>query len=124
MLNNPDYIFERWHGTLLVIAIVCFAVIFNTVLAKRLPMVEVFVLISHLLGFFGVLIPLWVLAPRNSPKMVFTQFQNLGGWPTQGLSFMGEILQTTESCASTDAGFQWACCHPYTAFSVPTQPFI
>ena len=103
VLNNPNYVFERWHGSLLVIAIVALAVLFNTVLAKRLPMIEGLVLILHLLGFFGVLIPLWVLAPRNSPKMVFTQFENLGGWPTQGLSFMVGLLTSVYGLLGADS---------------------
>ncbi|KAK3660822.1 hypothetical protein LTR56_000580 [Elasticomyces elasticus] len=103
VLNNPDYIFQRWHGTLLVIAIVAFAVVFNTVLAKRLPMIESVVLILHLLGFFGVLIPLWVLSPRNSTKTVFTQFENLGGWPTQGLSFMVGLLTSVYGLLGADS---------------------
>ncbi|KAK4894870.1 hypothetical protein LTR27_006992 [Elasticomyces elasticus] len=103
VLNNPEYIFQRWHGTLLVIAIVAFAVVFNTVLAKRLPMIESLILILHLLGFFGVLIPLWVLSPRNSTKMVFTQFENLGGWPTQGLSFMVGLLTSVYGLLGADS---------------------
>lgn len=103
VLNNPDYIFERWHGTLLVIAIVAFAVLFNTVLAKRLPMIEGMVLILHLLGFLGVLIPLWVLSPRNSASTVFTQFENLGGWPTQGLSFMVGLLTSVYGLLGADS---------------------
>ncbi len=103
MLNNESYVFERWQGSLLVIAIVAFAVLFNTVLAKRLPMIEGMVLILHLVGFFGVLIPLWVLAPRNSAKMVFTQFENLGGWPTQGLSFMVGLLTSVYGLLGADS---------------------
>lgn len=108
VLNNDDYIFERWHGTLLVIAIVAFAVIFNTALAQRLPMIEIMVLFLHLLGFFGVLIPLWVLAPRNSPEMVFTQFENLGGWPTQGLSFMVGLLTSVYGLLGADSAVHMA----------------
>jgi choline transport protein len=81
VLDNLDtYIFERWHGTLLVMAIVAFCITFNSFLAKKLPFVESMVLIIHLLGFFGVLIPLWVLAPRSSASSVFTgiyQFRRL-----------------------------------------------
>ena len=103
VLNNPDYIFERWQGTLLVIAIISFAVVFNTLLAKRLPMIEGMVLILHLLGFFGVLIPLWVLAPRNPASMVFTSFENLGGWNTQGLSFMVGLLTSVYGLLGADS---------------------
>lgn len=47
VLNNPSYVFERWHGTLLVWAITGFCVIFNTLLAKRLPAIEGVVLVIH-----------------------------------------------------------------------------
>jgi choline transport protein len=39
VLNNPDYVFERWHGTLLTIAVVLFTITFNTALANRLPII-------------------------------------------------------------------------------------
>lgn len=95
VLNDSSYGFERWHGTLLVIAIACFSVIFNTVAAKQLPMVEGLVLILHLFGFFAILIPLWVLAPRNSASMVFTQFSDNGGWGNVGLACLIGLLSPT-----------------------------
>ena len=103
VLNNPNYVFHNWHGTLLVIAIVAFCIIFNTFLAKRLPMVEGLVLIIHVLGFFAVLIPLWVLAPRNSPQEVFTEFLNLGGWSSTGLSFMVGLLAPVYTLIGADS---------------------
>jgi choline transport protein len=103
VLNNPDYVFENWHGTLLVIAITAFCIIFNTFLAKKLPIVEGMVLIIHLLGFFAVLIPLWILAPRSSPSDVFTQFLNLGGWPTDGLAFMVGLLSPVYTLIGADS---------------------
>lgn len=103
VLNNADYVFERWNGTLLVIALVAFAVLFNTFFAKRLPAIEGMVLILHLLGFFGIIIPLWVLAPRNSAKQVFTSFENLGGWPTQGVSFMVGMLTSVYGLLGADS---------------------
>ena len=103
VLNYPDYVFEQWHGTLLVIAITAFCIIFNTFLAKRLPMVEGMVLIIHILGFFAVLIPLWVLAPRGDPADVFTTFLNLGGWPTDGLAFMVGLLSPVYTLIGADS---------------------
>lgn len=84
VLNHPDYAFERWHGTLLVMAITSFSILFNTFLAKRLPLVEVFVLLLHICGLFALIIPLWVLAPRRTAKQVFTEFNDGGGWGSFG----------------------------------------
>ena len=68
------------------------SVIFNTYLVRYLPKIEGLVLIIHVAGFFGVLIPLVYLAPHGSAHDVFTQFTNGGAWPTQGLSFFVGIV--------------------------------
>ncbi|KAI1625517.1 amino acid/polyamine transporter I [Exophiala viscosa] len=92
ILNYPDYVPQRWHGTLLTFAVATFSIFFNTFLVKRLPLVEGIVLIVHVFGFFGVLITLWVLGPRASAHEVFTTFNNYGGWSSNGLSAIVGIL--------------------------------
>ena len=86
-LNVADYEWENWHGTLLTIAVVAFSIVFNTFLATRLPLIEGTVLILHLAGFFGIIIPLWVMAPRAHPHILL-EFSNNGGWSTTGVSAM------------------------------------
>ena len=39
-LNHEAYVAERWHQTLLTIAVVVSSVVFNTVLAVKLPLIE------------------------------------------------------------------------------------
>ena len=84
----PTYQAQAWHGTMIVIGIVSFAVIFNTFLAKKLPFVEGMMLLLHIVGLFAIMIPLLVLSPRNNARAVFTEFTNNGGWSTKGVSFM------------------------------------
>jgi choline transport protein len=80
VLNNPDYVYERWHGTLITIAIIFFVAFFNTVLAKHLPLVEGLVLCLHIGGFIAILVPLWVLGPRGESEQVWTTFADEGQW--------------------------------------------
>lgn len=80
ILNNPSYTPEGWHGTLLMIAVTGVAVIFNTVLIRRLPLIETMILLLHIFGFFAILIPLWVTSPRKPPSEVFFDFQDNGNW--------------------------------------------
>ena len=87
VLNNPGYNFQRWHGTLLLWAVICVAVLVNTVISSLLPKIECVILIVHVLGFFAVMIPLVYMAPHGSAEDVFTLFVNGGGWQTTGLSF-------------------------------------
>ena len=101
-LNNANYVSQRWHGTLLVIAVVVFAIIFNTSLAKKLPYIEGVVLLIHIVGLFVTVVPLWVLAPRNSARVALLEFTNGGGWPTMGVSFMIGLLTSLGSMLGFD----------------------
>ena len=92
VINNPSYVFERWHTTLLILLVSFFAIIFNTYLAKRLPLVEGIILVLHICGFFAILIPLWVMAPRSTASEVFGTFNNGGGWSSIGLSILVGML--------------------------------
>lgn len=103
VLNSPDYVFERYQGTLLVFAISGFSVFFNTYLAKRLPLIEAIVLVVHVFGFFAILVPLWVLGPHSSAKEVFTQFNNGGGWANYGTSALVGILASILPLLGADA---------------------
>ncbi|KAH1799465.1 hypothetical protein KXX36_009402 [Aspergillus fumigatus] len=103
VLNDPTYEFQRWHGTLLVVAITTFSILFNTFLAKNLPMVEGLILIIHVVGLFAIIIPLWVLAPRNSAKAVFTEFNNAGGWDSDGTATLNRVTEPNQAEEIKDA---------------------
>lgn len=87
-LNNPGYSFERWHCTLLTIAASSFAVIMNTVLASRLPVVQYLLFALHFGGIFAIVIPLWITADRGSASDVLLKFSDNGNWGDVGLSSM------------------------------------
>jgi choline transport protein len=87
-LNSSTYDPKPYQVTLLLWAAIFFAVFINTVVSSALPKVEGLMLILHVLGFFGILIPLVYLSPKTDASTVFTTFLNEGGWQTQGLSFM------------------------------------
>ncbi|OAL55082.1 amino acid transporter [Pyrenochaeta sp. DS3sAY3a] len=103
ILNNPDYVPQRWHLTLLVIALVTFCQLFNTFLAGQLPLVEGIVLVLHLAGFFAILIPLWVCGEPSNAKEVFTTFTDGGGWGNIGLSCLVGMLSPIFSFIGPDS---------------------
>ncbi|RMZ86993.1 hypothetical protein DV736_g5784, partial [Chaetothyriales sp. CBS 134916] len=102
VLNDSTYVMERWHGTMIVIGVAIFCVLFNIFLAKRLPLVEALLLIIYIVGVFAIVIPLWVLAPRGDAHTVFTQFSNSGGWSTTGTAVMIGFSGTIASLAGFD----------------------
>ncbi len=65
-------------------AVGVFAVSFNAFGAKRLPLFEGLILSFFILGFFAIVIPLWILAPKATASEVFGSFSNFGGWSTTG----------------------------------------
>lgn len=103
ILNNPSYVPQAYHSTLLIIAVAAFSILFNTFLAKRLPLVEAILLVVHIAGFFAILIPLWTLAPRANAKVVFTTFNNGGGWNSEGTSALVGLLTAVISLTGSDS---------------------
>ena len=94
VLTHPDYLenWKDWHGTLLFWAVILLTIVINTVIGSVLAKFEGFVLVVHLLGFCGVMLPLLMLGEHADSSFVFETFLNLGGWKTQGLSFCVGIL--------------------------------
>lgn len=103
VLFAPEYAYQRWHGTLIIIAVAMFCVLFNTFLARQLPKIEVFMLWCHVLGFLAILIPLWVCGPHNSAADVFTKFTNSGGWSSTGLSCLVGLTAPVFSLIGPDS---------------------
>lgn len=94
VVRYPEYNMTGWRGTLMVYAVLLFSVTINTVARSLLPRLEGLILIIHVMGFFGVLIPLVVLSDKISTHDVWTQFNNGGDFPTTGLSTMVGVLMS------------------------------
>lgn len=87
ILNHPSYEPQPYHVTLLSFAVILVSMIFNTVFSSLLPIIQGFILIFHVLGFFAILITLVYMAPHGTASTVFTTSLNAGNWPTQGISY-------------------------------------
>ncbi|KAK5133377.1 hypothetical protein LTR08_007811 [Meristemomyces frigidus] len=91
-INDPSYSGTNWQGTLFVWAITLMVYAGNIWGGRGMPVFQNVMLILHVFGFLTIIVMIWVLAPRNSASVVFTQFTNGGGWSSIGLSLMvGQI---------------------------------
>ncbi|KAL9625354.1 MAG: hypothetical protein Q9160_000417 [Pyrenula sp. 1 TL-2023] len=90
--GTPTFEPKAWQVTLLLWAVIFFAVLINTVVSRALPSAESCIMILHIVAFFGILIPLVYGGPHGSAKGVFTTFLNEGGWPNNGVSFLVGLL--------------------------------
>lgn len=104
-VNKANFAFERWQYTLLMLAFLLVAIVFNTWGAKALPRIETLCLFGHLGGLLVVGIPLLVLAPKNSAGHIFTEVANSGGWSNVGTScLVAQVpVQTRGSGQQTSA---------------------
>jgi len=107
-LNDANYVAQPWHATLMIIAVAAVAILFNTFFAKKLPLIEGIILIIHVFGFFGILIPLWALSPRQSAQAVFTEFTNAYAWPSQGVACLVGIIGPMYSLIGPDSAVHMA----------------
>ncbi|OAT10936.1 GABA permease [Blastomyces gilchristii SLH14081] len=102
-VNKPDYEATPWRGTLLVFAMVALIYVFNIWVAQGLPMIQNLLLVVHIFGFLAVVVVLWVMAPHQSARAVFTEFRNGGDWPSVGVSVMVGQLSAIYGGLSVDA---------------------
>jgi amino acid transporter len=85
-VTQPSYTFISWQFTLIMLAFLLVTIAFNTWGALALPQLETLSLIGHLGGLIVTIIPLLVMAPKNSAKEVFTEVVNSSGWSNTGFS--------------------------------------
>ncbi|KAI4658087.1 uncharacterized protein J4E79_007068 [Alternaria viburni] len=92
VLNKPSYVIQGWHSTLLSIAITTFSILCNTVLVRKLPLLEGFGLVLHVFGFFAFVVVLWVMGERSDVTTTWTHFEDPSGWGNTGLATLVGIL--------------------------------
>lgn len=97
-VNDVNYVWENWHGTLLVVGITLLVFASNVWGARAMPMAQNLMLIVHVFGFISIIVVFWVLAPHNSSETVFTVFTNSGGWSSMGLSLMVGQISAIYAC--------------------------
>ncbi|KAK5625192.1 hypothetical protein RRF57_000908 [Xylaria bambusicola] len=88
VLTNPSYVARQWHTILIIYAVTFFTVAINFTTSRTLAKIEGLILILHLAGFFGILVPLVYFAPHNTASFVFETIRNDHGWPSQGVAFL------------------------------------
>jgi hypothetical protein len=118
VLNLKTYEFQRWHGTLLTIAFIIVAVVFNTYFAKRLPMVEGLFVFVHIAGIL-IFIPLWIMAPRREGPSPLVDFYNGPGWSSDGVATLIGSIPLAASLTGFDCSFHMSML-PLTSLSVLT----
>ena len=88
IITSDSYAAPAYQCWLLVFAFAGLGLLLNTVAAKHLAMLEVFVAAFFVLGYAANIIVLWVMAPKNSASDVFGGFDNGNGWSSTGFGIL------------------------------------
>ncbi|KAK5130289.1 hypothetical protein LTR08_002249 [Meristemomyces frigidus] len=89
-LSDPNFVIKGWYGTMFTIALSMIAICCNTLIYRKMPLIEGIVLVFHVSGFLAVVVVLWVMGPRGDSSVLTTFSDN--GWGSVGLSCLVGIL--------------------------------
>lgn len=88
-LNNPDYSFPNWHGTIIAIVVIFLSCAINIFASKSLPYWQNAAFTFSFLVYFAFIIPIWVAAPQAKSTQVWNEFTiGDGAWPTMALAIL------------------------------------
>lgn len=94
-LNDPTYVPQRWHGTLIYWAVLLVALLVNTLGIRMLAALQEATMALHVLLFLILLIACAVVSPvKNSAEFVFTEFINASGWESDGVAWCIGLLSS------------------------------
>jgi amino acid transporter len=104
IFNNEKYVPERWHTSLIMIAIMVVPFTFNLWFRKLLDAFEITGGILHICLFVVVIVVFVVFGPRSDPDFVFkTLTWEESGWNNKGVSWGLGLLSMTFSVTGADS---------------------
>ncbi|KAL9017868.1 MAG: hypothetical protein Q9185_004817 [Variospora sp. 1 TL-2023] len=87
VFNDDTYESHNWHGTFIYWGILTIAALVNILGINFFPHIETVAFIHHIAFFFVFLVPLVYLSPQSTTSFVFANFENAGGWRSNGVSW-------------------------------------
>lgn len=88
IMNNPSYIPERWHLTLIIWALILVQALMNMYAFRLVPWLEVLAGLLHVGLFIIFIVVLLVMAPKHSTEFIFfQQADGSSGWTNSFVSW-------------------------------------
>ena len=94
-LNYPNYVPERWHLTLIIVAMLVVEALMNMYTFWLIPWIELLAGILHVILFIIFVVVLVTLAPRHNAKFVFFDRASASGWDNSFVSWNLGLLTPT-----------------------------
>ncbi|KAE8350881.1 amino acid transporter [Aspergillus coremiiformis] len=103
VLSHPDYDQQRWHGAVLMWAILLVPIVINIFARRLLPIVEVVAGVMHCVFLPVTIAVLLLVAPRHPDAFVWNTFvSGLSGWKDPGVVFSVGLLGVIAPFAGVD----------------------
>ena len=109
ILFAPNYTFERWHTSMLVIAnTTCFLGV-NVIGSQWLHRFTFIGIVLHIAGYFTIIVYLLVkVNPKNTASYVFTDLTNLSGWSSDGIAWSVGLMSSAVGLINWDSATHMA----------------
>lgn len=107
-LIHAEYQPTSWQAVLIFGTVLTLSLVYNTVFARWLPLLESVIFIVHVCGFIVIIGVFWALADTENVHDVLYTFRNGGGWGSQGLSCLVGILSPISSFLGPDSATHMA----------------
>lgn len=93
ILNDPLYVPQQWHGTLLGWAVLAVPVFCNVFTTQILEPLEIIGGITNILFYVVITLTLAILSPRSPASFVFTEtITGVSGWSSPGIQWCIGLL--------------------------------
>lgn len=87
ILFAHDYVYQRWHTSLILIALTTLFTLISIVGIHLLHRMMFFGIALHIAGYIATIVYLLVkVHPKNTASFVFSDLTNLSGWKSDGVS--------------------------------------
>lgn len=86
-LNNPSYVPERWHITLIVMVALVFSGLLNMYAFWLIPWIELVAGIGHVCFFVVFVAVLLTMGSRHTAQFVFLKTSHTSGWTNKFISW-------------------------------------
>ncbi|KAJ5661147.1 Amino acid/polyamine transporter I [Penicillium longicatenatum] len=109
ILFTPGYVYQRWHTSLVVIAIATWATALSIVGIKWLPRIMYLGIVLHIAGYIATIVYLLAsVYPKNSASFVFGDLTNLSGWKSDGVAWSVGLMSSAIGFVNWDSSTHMA----------------
>ncbi|KAK8015117.1 amino acid transporter [Apiospora arundinis] len=119
IMNNPNYVPERWHAMLLVWAVLAYSAAINIWGPKLLPHLNLASGVLHIAGFVAIVVILGVMSTKASASFVFVEVTNTTGWQSDGVAWLVGLISAVYPFLGYDAACHLSEEIPNAARNVP-----